>query len=108
MSKKAKVKNAADEEQIKKAEKSDRFDRNHELKDIEEVLKTTAGRRWIWRILSECGLYKTCKGIDDAHTNMNVGAQNIGHMILFDIVEADEKLLFAMMQERMVDDSKKE
>ncbi len=105
---KARVKNAADEAQVKKAEKQDRFDRQNELNDIVEVLNTSAGRRWIWRIMSECGIYENCKRADRDLTHMAIGAQNIGQMVLFDVIEADEKLLFAMMQERMVDESKKE
>jgi DNA-binding MarR family transcriptional regulator len=101
MSEGAQVKNAADEEQVKKAEERELVNRDTELNDIIAVLSTPQGRRLVWRILSWTGCEGTPKRIDDALTYMAIGSGDVGRWLKSEVVEAGEDLLFQMMRENL-------
>ena len=98
MSKKALVKNAANEKQVKKAEKKEISTRDLELKDLKEVLETPSGRRVMWRVLEKCKVFETIWEAS-AKIHYNSGQQDVGHFIMAEIVDADERYLLEMMKE---------
>lgn len=95
---KALVRNASSKKQVKDAVRKEKFNRESELEDIKEVLKSVNGRRFIWRILSKC---KTFESIwqPSAMIHYNSGMQDLGHFIMAEITDADAELLFLMMKE---------
>jgi hypothetical protein len=95
------VKNAGDEEQVKKAEEIEIYNRDTELNDIISVLSTPQGRRFVWRILGWCGCDSTPKRSDDALTYMAIGSGDVGRWLKSEVVEAGEDLLFQMMRENI-------
>ena len=52
------MRNAADENQVKKASEKDRFSREQELLDVKNILSTPHGRRFIWRYLGLAGVFR--------------------------------------------------
>ena len=50
---KALVKNAADKEQVKKAASKEKRQRDRDLDDVQFVLGTERGRRFIYRIIND-------------------------------------------------------
>lgn len=96
---KALVKNASDKEQVKKAEKQEKFDRNSELKDLQSVLSTPQGRRVLWRVMEKCKAFGSCYDRSGSQAYYNIGRQDLGHFIMSEIVEAGEDFLFTMMTE---------
>lgn len=94
------VKNAADRDQTKSAgTKAERI-RNDELKDLREVLSTESGKRFVWRLLSHC---KTFESIwePSARIHYLAGIQDVGHFIMAEVAEADERFLIEMMKEKI-------
>lgn len=92
------VKNAADPEQIKKAENRILNGRDREIKDLQDVLSSPCGRRFIWRLLSHCKTFETIWE-PSARIHYNAGIQDIGHFIMAEVVAADESAFLAMMTE---------
>jgi hypothetical protein len=92
------VKNAADKEQVKEGSRKERDKRKQELLDLQVVLDLPAGRRLLWRFLTEC---KTFESIWESSARIHylAGKQDLGHFIMAEIVAADEDSLLTMMKE---------
>lgn len=92
------VKNAADPEQVQKAkEKSESFN-DRRLNDVREVLNTVRGRRFFWRYLEICGVFKTSNA-DASQIFFNEGMRNIGLQLLADVNEASPEAYLLMLRE---------
>jgi len=92
------VKNAADEQQVKNAQSKQLTKRDLDLNDMRAVLNTAQGRRVLWRLMEECKVFNSIWETS-AKIHYNSGKQDLGHFIMAEIVEADEKFLFDMMKE---------
>ena len=92
------VKNAADPEQVKKAKEKEETLDDRRLNDIREVLNTVRGRRFYWRYLGICGVYRT--SLADQHQIFyNEGMRNIGLQLLADVNEAAPEAYLLMLKE---------
>ena len=91
------VKNAADPDQVKKAGDKEKLGREQELADLAELLGTSAGKRFLWRMLSECGTFASI-WTPNAQIHYNAGRQDIGHFLMKEIVEASPDALLDMMK----------
>jgi hypothetical protein len=92
------VKNAASEKQVKKAEVKELSKREMELNDLRIVLGSVRGRRVFWRLLEHCKVFGTVWE-PSAKIHYNSGQQDVGHFLMSEIVQADERYLFDMMRE---------
>jgi len=54
----SKVKNAADENQIKIDREKNKFKQDTEDNDLKFLLASDQGRRFIWNMLEKCGVFK--------------------------------------------------
>ncbi len=82
------VRNAADAEQVKEAGVKEKFGRKQELNDVYNILAIPSGRRWVWRVLSDCGVFKS-SFTGNSTTFFNEGRRDIGLRILADVMEAN-------------------
>ena len=62
MAERAWVGNAADPQQVKKAKKLDRMRELREREDLEAILSTVGGRRFLWKQLCEAGVFSDYTG----------------------------------------------
>ena len=92
------VDNAADEKQVQSAKRKERFLRKDELDDVRHILSDIKGRRFLWKYLRKCGVYKT-SFTGNSDTFYNEGMRNIGLMILADIQESDAEAYLKMLKE---------
>lgn len=93
------VANASDPKQVRNAR---RVQRNREIEskeDLQIVLATRSGRNVLWRILEECGAFKSAYSQNTNDAFVNIGKQDTGHWLMAEINDADQKALFLMMQE---------
>lgn len=92
--------NANDENQVKKAKKEAEFNDALKLDVIRNVMRTAAGRRWLYGILDMCYIYGNpfTPGQSDV-TAFNLGQANIGKILLADIQAATPDLYLTMIQE---------
>lgn len=94
---KALVDNAADEEQVQKATKQVRFNRQDEIQDMRDLLDTAYGRRIMWRLISGCHVFQSISQETD-RIHYYSGKQDVGHDWMNEIIEADPVALTDMMR----------
>lgn len=93
------VKNSSDEEQIRDAERKVKNRRDREINDLSVVLSDPHGRRFIWRILSECGVFQTSFSPDSNQMYFNEGERNVGLKIFSEVNEVSPEAYLKMMKE---------
>lgn len=96
--KQAFVGNASDPNQVKSAKTKEESKRDQELNDMAHVLGSVQGRRFLWRLLSVCHVFKT-SFTGNSTTFFNEGKRDIGLRILGDINEASPDGYLEMMKE---------
>lgn len=92
------VRNAADPEQVKKAGEKDVSRREQELNDIEFILSTAQGKRFLWRLMGHCSTFESIWE-PSAKIHYLSGKQDVGHFLMAEIVEARPDALIEMMKE---------
>lgn len=95
---KATVHNIADEKQVKKAQKNEKFIEKQKEEDYRAVLSTRSGRRLLWGLLGDLGLHEQ-PFTGNNTTFFNCGKLNSAQIILGNIVDADQEAYFQMMRE---------
>jgi hypothetical protein len=97
---------AADREKARREEAHKRLV-ERERDDLKFVLSWPEGRRLIWRILSEAGVFRSSFTGGGKRTFFNEGKRDLGLMILIDLMATDPEV-FARMQHEAAAESKKE
>ena len=92
------MKNAADEAQVKRSVEREKSVRERELMDLKILLSSPEGRRFIWRLMGKAKVFESVWE-QSAKIHYNAGQQDFGHFLMAEVVEADQKALFLMMQE---------
>lgn len=72
--------------------------RRQELNDIAALMATPHGRRFLWRTLSLCGVYRLSY-TGNSETFFREGARNVGLQLLADVEEAAHEDMLTMMRE---------
>jgi hypothetical protein len=93
----AKEQDIFSDEQNKKLTAEQKRERQKEIDDVEKVLKTPEGRRFIWRMLSRTGIYRNSFSLNSNQTAFCEGERNIGLWLINEVNEADIAA-FAKMQ----------
>lgn len=92
------VGNAGSKQQVEKAKTTERIERDQQLDDLNSILNTEGGRRFLWRVLDHLGVFKSVFE-PNSRIAYNAGLQDAGHFILAEIVEAQPEALLTMMKE---------
>lgn len=88
--------NAANKAQIKKAENREK----KVIEDLRQILETEYGRRFVWRYLERCGVFRGgAPGTSALLEYFSKGERNIGLQLLSEIEEAGPDYLIKMMIE---------
>lgn len=74
--------------------------RKKELDDLREVASTEVGRRFLWRFISECGVYQDVSGSSE-YVYRKLGQRSVGLKLMIDIEEADPTIQLKMIQENI-------
>ncbi|MCP4372971.1 MAG: hypothetical protein GY797_33420 [Deltaproteobacteria bacterium] len=69
------------------------------IDDIKEITKTPSGRRFIWDLIIESGLYENRYIEDEKLMYFWAGKKNLGHSILLAVDKADCNLYAKMQME---------
>lgn len=99
------VQNHADEEQVAGAQKKQKKKLLQSEDDLKFLLKTEQGRRFLWRLLSVCGLYKQSAEASGSWTYFNEGKRWVGNKFFFEIVKTDPDAYTRMIKEDQKGDS---
>ena len=93
------VKNAADKDQVKTAKKKEKSREENDKMDIQHILSSINGRRFLWGILQFCGVFETSFNQNTNQTMFNEGQRNVGLRLLSKIQEADAAAYITMVKE---------
>ena len=92
--------NAADREQVAAAKKLEKEVRKDELADMRLLLSDPAGRRFLWRMLKRCGLYRLSY-TGNSETYLREGERNVGLWLMTELSQANPDAFFLMQKENM-------
>jgi hypothetical protein len=89
-------------------ESADMMDRQQEINDLKTVLSTRAGRRYLWRLLGQAGVFRLSfvAGAPDA-TAFNEGARNLGRSVMAEIMDEAPNSFLAMQKEAIDDEQRR-
>lgn len=93
----SKIKNAADENQIKIERERNKFKQDTEDNDLKFLLSTDQGRRFIWNMLEKCGVFKS-SFTGSSETFFLEGQRNIGLKLMSDIMRVDPESYLKMIK----------
>ncbi len=93
----SKVKNAADENQIKIEREKNKFKQDTEDQDLKFLLSSDQGRRFIWNMLEKCGVFKS-SFTGSSETFFLEGQRNIGLKLMSDIMRVDPDSYLKMIK----------
>jgi len=74
-------------------------DIKRERDDIEWVMSTLQGRRFMWRLLSHCGVYKELEGDTIPQLMKQEGKRSIGLFLMGITADVSQAQVFTMMRE---------
>lgn len=89
------------DERLKKLTDAQKRVRQKEINDVRTILKTPEGRRYYWKLLGKCGIFRSSFTPNSNLTAFNEGKRDIGLDALIEINEADGSA-FAQMQNEFV------
>ena len=92
------VGNSTDKEQVKRGRKIEQERRRRDLEDMRTILALPAGRRFYWRLLGECGIFKT-SFTGNSTTFFNEGMRQVGLKLLGDLAKADPTAYLKIVEE---------
>jgi hypothetical protein len=72
--------------------------RKQELLDIDALMSTPAGARFIWRLLTLSGVFRSSFSSDALVMAMNEGQRNMGLRLLGDVMQACPDKYLNMMR----------
>lgn len=87
-----------DIEQVKEKKTKAQLEKERQVEELRYILSTSGGRNWIWRLLSECKIYKA-KVTDQLLTFREIGREDIGLWILAEIMETEPYAYIKMQEE---------
>jgi len=88
-----------DVKQVRKRRTKAKIRRDNELEDIRVILNTPQGRRFLWRVISECGIFQTSSHASPHGMAIKSGGKDKGLWLLSEINEADKNGYLKLIQE---------
>jgi hypothetical protein len=73
--------------------------RDREINDLQSVLKKPEGRRFVYKMLSECGVFRASFSLNSMQTAFNEGKRDIGLALLRELDEAEPHAYTQMLTE---------
>jgi len=79
--------------------------RQREINDLRRMLKEPEGRRFIWKLLGEAGIFHSSFALNSNQTAFSEGRRSLGLDLLIDLNEADVGA-FAQLQREYISELK--
>jgi hypothetical protein len=98
----ARVRNAADPEQVKGARRAERDQAEVERQDMLVLLGIPEARRYLWRLMAFCHVFETVW--PGTMADFENGERNVGLRVLTEITDAQPDALIKMMVEAKADE----
>lgn len=92
--------NISDEHLVKKREKKISNRHERDMEDLRNVLNHASGRRVIWRIMEDCGVFKNCFVESSSRlTDFLLGQKNLGLKIMAEVNDVNPEFYVRMKKE---------
>ncbi len=88
-----------DVKDVKKKKTKAQLRRLKETEWLKDILSKPGGRDFIWRLLTECGVYHTSFTGEVNSTILNEGRRQIGLWVLTEMFDADPTAYITMQKE---------
>lgn len=92
------VANAGDEQQVRKAARSEKWLAQRRANDWRTIVGSPEGRRVLWSLLEQCKVFESIMETS-ARIYYNAGRQDFGHLIIAEITTADPLAWLLMQRE---------
>lgn len=92
-----------DAKKVKKRKKKHQLVRERELEEIKQLLSTSYGRRFLWRVLTQCGMFKTLSVHTEHEMSIQSGKRDMGLWLVNEINDADKNGYIKLIQEDLKD-----
>jgi len=92
------MKNAANKKEVEQANREEKFSHKQQMADIRLILETEQGRRFIWKYLSKCGVFRS-SFTGNSNTFFREGERNIGLQLMEEVMAADADAYIKMAKE---------
>lgn len=76
-----------------------------EVESMKFLISNPHGRRILWKIISQCGVYKRVADNSGSWTYFNDGSRSVGLNLIADIVEADPEGYIKLQQDQLGKDT---
>lgn len=93
---------AGNVKQVEQHQRSAKLRREEEVEHLRSVLGTVSGRAVLWRLLSDCGIYRLSYHNNPQETAFREGKRSHGLALLADIQQAVPSAYVQMQQEASV------
>lgn len=90
--------NLGDESQVKERAKKEKVQYDRELDDLKLILSTKSGRRFIWRLLAESGMFTVSQAMN-ASIYFLEGKRSIGKLLFEDMTKVSPEAWALMLKE---------
>ena len=88
-----------DKQKIGRKETWERLQTRQQNEDVAFVLSSPEGRRFYWRLLKRCGIFKSSYSSEEGRIFFYEGERNIGLMLLKDVNEIAPDAYLLMLKE---------
>lgn len=98
-----KPRSASDPKQVEQSAKREQLVKDHARTDMEEQLSTPVGRRFLLRLLEQCGIYQVSQASEQRSRDLADGRREVGLWLISQIIEADPRAYSALLAQRAED-----
>ena len=99
MSERLLVGNAADPKQVKRGKQVDRWRAEREVADLQAVLDTVRGRRFVWALLCDAGVFRAMHALSEFDRGVQEGQRRMGLTLMTAIQRLNPTLYHTMAKE---------
>lgn len=89
----------SEEKIVKKRQKKAKLEAERALEDMRQLLAASGNRAFLWRLLTECGVYRTNSEPDQGPMAFREGRRSIGLWILNEMLAARSESYTLMRDE---------
>ena len=89
------------EERKKKESAEAKRTREKELSDLRRILRTSEGRRFVWRLWSRCGIFRNPFNPNSNQHSFNSGRMSVGQELLNDVNSAEVSAFQRIQNEQL-------
>ena len=95
------VRNAADEQQVKKGKLTEQQREEERVHNLGEVVATYEGRQFYWDLLADCKVYESIFDTHGSRMSFMSGQQDLGHKLMAQLQHHYPHRYLEMQREHM-------